>query len=433
MMAACGEFSNVTNNRTWPEKHLFDLFRILQPLTQNYLKATHLLPNLPFLRSSASKITKTERKCSLDANKLLFNLIVNCEEPEKWNKFAHALKEAEFQSLYKVCHVCERRDFVYSIEIFDLLCIDFSDNGVDILNLSMGMLQLNSLSQSQFERIKIVFYEGGESAAILEFLSCLPDSMEIWLQNLLACLYGINKINLCQIIKKKGSEINIYTHGDLEILFQKYQQDIIQRVRPQDIKLILKTYDLIPDMASNFESPMDEMQKIFSHIEKRQVAGKWRSFVNALDIAGYECLSNKLTEETSQIDDEKEIQQIKVMMPQIVKRIDMNFELLSQVKNLLINERCAQEINRKKNEFGDIAAADMLLYNIHRFKNGWYHKFLKILTNVGQEDLALQIEPDLRCILKSSENLFEIEDESKYLSCPKKFDDEDEDLCCSNK
>lgn len=402
-------------NKVWPEERLVELFRILRQLCLKYIKATHLLTNLPFLRQHASKITKAERKSSSEATELLFKLIADCDEPDRWQKFTVSLKKAEFLSLYKVCHFCENDDFDFYMEIFDLLSLDFAENGVDIKKLSEAMLSLESLTEKQFQQINKVLNEEGETAAILEFISCKPSSLEKWVKALVSSLYSVNKINLCKLIQKKDSEIHIYHGIDLECLVRMYSNKIIERVRPQDIKLFLRTYDLIADMNLKCTSPIEEMQGILLYIENSKVLGKWRSFVNALKEAGYESLYNKLANKGTNTDDSQDVQSIKVMQPGIVDSIDMNRELLLQIKTELINERCYQEIEKKQKESGNIAAAEMLLENIYRFKDGWYKTFLRILIWNGQSGLVKKINFDFPCFQKESDIC---EDEAMKVTLP---------------
>lgn len=105
---------------------------------------------------------------------------------------------------------------------------------------------------------------------------------------------------------------------------------------------------------------------------------------------------NKLANKGADIDDSQDVQSIKVMQTGIVQSIDMNRELLLQIKHKLINERCYQEIEKKQKESGNIAAAEMLLENIYRFKDGWYKTFLRILTWNGQSGLVKKINFDFR-------------------------------------
>lgn len=95
------------------------------------------------------------------------------------------------------------------MEIFDLLSLDFAENGVDIKKLSEAMLSLESLTEKQFQQINKVLNEEGETAAILEFISCKPSSLEKWVKALVSSLYSVNKINLCKLIQKKGIQLQI--------------------------------------------------------------------------------------------------------------------------------------------------------------------------------------------------------------------------------
>ena len=108
---------------------------------------------------------------------------------------------------------------------------------------------------------------------------------------------------------------------------------------------------------------------------------------------GYEKLYNMLTNEEASEDDEVEIQRLRVVATEVVKSLDVTTELMNKV-TVLINQRCCEEIKKKKEESGNIAAADMLLENIHRFKSNWCNTFLRILDEVDQITVGRMINPD---------------------------------------
>ena len=108
-----------------------------------------------------------------------------------------------------MCHACEKDEFYFYIEIFDLLSEDFAEHGVDILSLSKGMLRMESLTKTQFERIEFILDEEGEVAASLEFISYLPSNLEKWIKDLLHSLFCINKTDLSMLIQKKGMLLQI--------------------------------------------------------------------------------------------------------------------------------------------------------------------------------------------------------------------------------
>ena len=82
--------------------------------------------------------------------------------------------------------------------------MNFAEHSVDIMKLSKKMLQLESLTEMQFNKIDSIISEEGEVAAILEFISCLPSDLGKWFKDLLSVLNELQKTDLCTLIKKKG-------------------------------------------------------------------------------------------------------------------------------------------------------------------------------------------------------------------------------------
>ncbi|XP_052773520.1 antiviral innate immune response receptor RIG-I-like [Mya arenaria] len=132
---------------------------------------------------------------------------------------------------------------------------------------------------------------------------------------------------------------------------------------------------------------------------KKQQAGKWALFLEALDDEGMEFVKSRLTATAVELPEEREHRKamIQFFAPDLEKNIDDLVKVTTLLKrDRIINEAHVQEIMNLNTQRSTAHAVQCLLTRMQCLKRPeeWYYAFLCALRDTDYQHLANKLEPD---------------------------------------
>ncbi|CAI9718248.1 antiviral innate immune response receptor RIG-I isoform X1 [Octopus vulgaris] len=377
------------------------LFNSINPLCVGYIEATHLLPYMPFMRSKAGSIFKAHKKSSEEGFQVMYDALIQSDTENKWDIYNEALKEAEFNSICKLYAFMQEQtnDFNSYCNIFEIFSTEITEGQLNIIRFANHLKTMETILESQLEDIKLTEKkEGPNSAAILLF-AYFPSTLSYLMKDLDKYLNIPGKDDLWKKIQNAvpvcEDEVNCVSNNRAEMIMQ-LRQVILETVHPRDIWLLLSLDLNLP--SNNIEFNRIDIGKVMHMYEHSSYQGKSQTLYQALSDAGYEQLCLKIDGRKCHDEVNNVYKQLIVahhkMLTEKIKTLEILDKLLAAK---VINKRDKDDVDAKRENKGDITAAQCLLEIIPSKKDMWHKDFFEILCKNKQRDLVKELEPDYNC------------------------------------